>query len=197
MERGARPLVRDIGLGTIATIWVCGLEGNFVAGVIECSIRLELTIAEVMKLLAERVDDLGAKILLRFIARESENHAKTLRDIATLLSLPSGTILGGKECRRFLGVMGAEALGRYEELLEKLRKGWRPTPDEVIQLIDDELARYEEVVGEELVAGVLYKILEEVARREEVQLLLRSIREDEQEHTRMLRMVRNLIRSRM
>jgi len=170
------------------------IKAEFISGVIGCSVELERRIARLFHLLSEKVEDRRIKMLLRFVARESENHAETLLDIARTLSVEPMLSLTPKMCKRYIGVMGVEALNRYSELCNRLEGGWKPTIEEILRLIDDELMAYEGFVGEELIAEVLYKMLGEISHETKVEILLKEIKDDEKHHGRILGIVKELLR---
>jgi rubrerythrin len=138
-----------------------------------CLVKIEEAVALLYRDLAEKYTGVQ-KLLLLYIARESENHAETLQDILTLI----GT--GRDDCRE------NTILETIEDLRAKARTKERAK--EVLSI----MARLEQTVSEKEYMEIVIRALTEVLASTDIKLLqelFKAIASDEKHHSQLAKIV--------
>lgn len=125
--------------------------------------------------------------LMRFVARESENHAKVLRSFFGESRR--------EECPDALGSKGFELLLKLEEARDRIESGWKPSPSNLADLLE-ELNSLERMAGEEVYSQIVASVLSTEASGP-AKLLLKAVAEEEKHHHEMLLFVTRTLRERL
>ncbi len=156
--------------------------------VLKCSILLEKNVAEFLNKIAEIIDDKWSSIALRHIARESEDHAKTLEDICRAYGLYDLEV-AIEEYKRIIGSKGVEIIDSYKRIIERLDSGWKPDKDELLKILEKQNI-VEKLAGEDIYVHFLLRLLEHVVDENAIlKLLLRNISEEEERHIKLIEQI--------
>jgi len=162
--------------------------------VLKCSILLEKNAAGFLYRISRIIDDEWSSMALRYIARESEDHAKILEDICRVYELYDLEI-AIEEYKRITGAKGAEIIDRYKRIIEKLDSGWKPEREELLKILKEQTT-VEKLAGEDIYVQFLLKLLEQtidfklLLRKNAIfKLLLKSISEEEEKRIELIKRV--------
>ncbi len=151
---------------------------------LSCMVLLEEAAARFYKSVSRVVQDGELAELLRFVARESENHAEVLR---SFFGEPRR-----EECLSALGSRGFETLLKLEEAGGRIESGWKPSRSDLADLLE-ELNSLERMAGEEVYARIAASVFSTEAPGP-AKLLLRAIAEEERHHYEILLFVSRTLR---
>lgn len=138
-----------------------------------CLVEIEEAVALLYRDLAEKYTGIQ-KLLLLYIARESENHAETLKGILTLMGK------SGAECR------DNTILKTIEDLRAKART--KEGAKEALSV----MARLEQTIGEEEYVEIVLRALTEALDNTDIKLLqelFKAIACDEEHHSQLAKIV--------
>jgi len=151
-----------------------------------CLARLEDLVADFLHELSIKAEDKWVALTLDHISRESRNHAQLLKDMCRVAGINEK--VNDEQCRSLLGEMGSEAISRYKDMIARLRSGWTPRREKLIEILREEL-NVEKMAGEEaymkIVAGVMPAICEEKL----VIMLFRELSAEEEHHSSLLKAI--------
>ena len=159
-----------------------------------CLSRLEFEVGELYTYLAEAVDRPLYSMVLGFIGADSAKHGEAFRRLA--LGLDAGTPEPGmSECRELLGSMYSESM----ELVKRLKERAQGAGLEEVAGILEELAGFEDVVGEEYLTSIASALYFGASDRGGVDglasIVVRYIVEDEERHVKLVKALLRRIRS--
>ena len=151
-----------------------------------CLARLEDLVADFLHELSIKVEDKWVALTLDHISRESRNHAQLLKDMCRAAGINER--VDDEQCKSFIGEIGYEAIFHYKDIIARLRGGWTPGREELIEILREEL-NVEKMAGEEaymkIVAGVMPAICEERL----VIMLFKELSAEEEHHSSLLKAI--------
>lgn len=155
--------------------------------VLSCMVLLEEAAAKFYESISQVMLDEEMAELMRFISRESENHAKVLK---SFFGEPRK-----EECLSVLGSKGFEILLKLEEATGKIKGGWKPLQTELADLLE-KLNDLEKMAGEEVYSQIIATAFS-IEASSPAKLLLKTIAEEEKYHYEIVLFVSKTLKERL
>ncbi len=144
---------------------------RIIADLLLCSVELEELTAKLYESLAKKLG--GAKaIAARHIARESWNHARTLREILDLLGIETAN----PECERVIG----ENYIKIKNILLKIKN---MDPENVADL----LSEIECSLGEETYHAIMLQLIKDITDKNIINIIIDEIVDEERFHEKLVK----------
>lgn len=156
-----------------------------------CSGLLEESVAKVYNNIAMILDNGLIRCLFRFIASDTEKHAKFFKAVCEFLN--AGMMVNFKECGEVWGGKWKTIMADAEKFIGKTKI----SSEELISLING-LERLEGVVAEEYLTIMHIMMIELIAEERKIDLdyckkILEWIIEDEKRHEQIIKYIKNLL----
>ncbi|MEM1509883.1 MAG: ferritin family protein [Thermofilaceae archaeon] len=160
------------------------MERDKVLKVLSCMELLEEAAARFYESLSRVIQDEELAELMRFVSRESENHAKVLK---SFFGEPHRD-----ECLSVLGSKGFNILLELEEATSRIEGGWRPSQADLADLLE-KLNNLEKMAGEEVYSQIITAAFS-IEALGPAKLLLKAIAEEEKHHYEIVLFVSKTLR---